>query len=111
MSAKTDTPQQHNMLHQYWGQHNCCLCNDEFRIKQLEKRIVELEALVSEKRTDDSIAVEVATHQGFWDWFVNKTKERLNERIKHDTGLPDMEADEEVENKGVHSQDRSAGDL
>jgi len=63
------------------------------------------------KRTDDSIAVEVATHQGFWDWFSNKAKERLNERIKHDTGLPDKQTSDFTEEPGVQGKTSDAGDV
>lgn len=42
MSAKTDTPEQHNILHQYWSPPNCCLCNAEAKIAALEAEIEKL---------------------------------------------------------------------
>jgi len=47
MSTKTDTPEQHRLLHQYWPQPYCCLCNTEVKVKELEsklERCVELPA-------------------------------------------------------------------
>lgn len=43
MSTKTDTPEQHNLLHRYWTPPNCCLCNAETRIRELEEKVKELE--------------------------------------------------------------------
>ena len=43
MSTKTDTPEQHNLLHQYWPS-NCCICSAETRIRELEEKVKELEA-------------------------------------------------------------------
>jgi len=43
MSAKTDTPEQHMMLHQYWPPPYCCLCNAEARIRELEEKVTKLE--------------------------------------------------------------------
>ena len=38
MAVKATTPQQHNMLHQYWP-NNCCLCGHEETIRQLKEQL------------------------------------------------------------------------
>ncbi len=45
MSAKTLLPNQHNYLHPFYGQENCCLCKAEFRIRDLEKEVERLKSL------------------------------------------------------------------
>ncbi len=50
MAAKTTTPQQHAMLHNYWPR-DCCLCGHEARIRELEEALrqarEEIRALVA----------------------------------------------------------------
>jgi len=46
MSAKTTTPEQHKLLHQYWP-NDCCLCTHEAKVKELEEKVKELEKRLS----------------------------------------------------------------
>ena len=42
MATKTLLPNQHVPLHFVYGHDNCCLCNAENRIKELEQENLEL---------------------------------------------------------------------
>ena len=55
MSVKTDTPEQHRILHRYWPPPHCCLCNYEVRIKELEEAV---------KKLEDKIATEPLRKEG-----------------------------------------------
>lgn len=41
-ATKTDTPEQHNWLHQRWPPENCCLCRHEALNNQAEEIIRKL---------------------------------------------------------------------
>ena len=43
MVAKQFLPNQHDYLHPFYGEQNCCLCKAESRIKELEEKVAELE--------------------------------------------------------------------
>lgn len=44
MSVKALMPNQHDYLHPFYGEDNCCLCKAEARIKELEEKVKLLEA-------------------------------------------------------------------
>jgi len=55
MSTKIPLPNQHDLLHPFYGANDCCLCKAEERIKELERKVMELES-----QLDKVVSVEEA---------------------------------------------------
>ena len=49
MSAKMGPLNQHDYLHPFYGEDNCCLCKAESRIQELERKVAELTEKLSSR--------------------------------------------------------------
>lgn len=55
-------PNQHTPLHLLYGQHDCCLCSEQLKVRQLKRRIEELERKLDRLDTEiNASALEEAT--------------------------------------------------
>jgi len=50
MSAKQPLPNQHDLLHPFYGTNNCCLCKAEQRIEQLEEEVEKLKRTIDVRK-------------------------------------------------------------
>lgn len=67
--AKTLLPNQHILLHNFYGVPDCCLCKAEQHIKELEKQTYKLRTqLTTLERIDAMIKDTKIIRDPFWLW-------------------------------------------